>query len=111
MPDVKRWVTSSTAIQMDHNGLGQRSPWSRSVTSGHIVIGANNYSLPILCVSLRSLVSIESKHRSANSGRADLRRAPAIRPSVACASSLRTVRSPSAAAVLLAGAAGCIAQI
>jgi hypothetical protein len=32
---VKRWVTSSTALQMDHNGLGQRSPRSRSVTSGH----------------------------------------------------------------------------
>jgi hypothetical protein len=42
-PSVKRWVTSSTAIQMDHNGLGQRSPRSRSVTSGHIVISSNNY--------------------------------------------------------------------
>ena len=47
-PSVKRWVTSSTAIQMDHNGLGQRSPRSRSVTSVHIVISSNNYRSPNL---------------------------------------------------------------
>jgi hypothetical protein len=36
-------VTSSTAIQMDVNWLGQLSSRSLSLTGGHIVISSNHY--------------------------------------------------------------------
>jgi len=45
-PSCKRQVTPSTAIQVGYNRLGQCSSRSRSVISGHILIGSNNFRSP-----------------------------------------------------------------